>query len=179
MKKHLFLLLSGLFILQGCALQVGVLNPHPDFEIKDTNKSIRLEIDDKIPNNFPVPEYSGIKNSKVTGWHSSLINGFNNGFKPFFTINNGELKSDYVLKILKTDIRFIPVSVNGYNTSTALKVQISFKATLIDNSGNEAESFSDTASSDKMIYHKGEEDEAVENAISIMYKIIANKFFNH
>jgi len=176
-KLNLFILIAIIIILQGCALQVGLLNPKPNLDLKKTNQSIHFVIDNGIQNSFYIPKYSGIKKSKVTDWRTSLKNGFNNGFKDFYKINTAKTNSDFILKLLKTDVKFIPTSMSGYNNLTVLKVQIKFKAQLLNSAGEELNKVAGTAVSKKTINIKGQENKVVENAIENMYKIISEKFF--
>lgn len=177
MKRNLIILVTALFIFQGCALQTGLLNPQPELGLTKTDKSINLVLDNKVPDNFTVPEYAGVKNSKVTLWRSSLHNGFKNGFQPFYKIVKDDKNSDLTIKLSEAGIKFIPVSVSGYQNATALKVQLDFKATVSDNTVKHSETVTQIVFSDKMIYHKGEEQEAVSKAIEKMYQTITDKSF--
>ncbi len=176
--KNLIALFTVLFIMQSCALHTGTVNPEPQMNLVNTGKSVYLDMGEEIPDNFMVPAYAGVKKSNVTGWRSSLQNGFNNGFGPFFAIADHKSAGDYILKLSKTELRFIPVSVSSYYNVTALKTQISFKAELYNQAGNKIADCSDTVFSKKEIYRKGEQEEAVKNAVERMYEKIGNLLFN-
>jgi hypothetical protein len=178
MKSKLFFYAIGIIILQGCAMQIGVLNPKPELNIPKTDQTLKLVINDKIENSFLIPEYSGIKTSEVENWHTSLQNGFKNGFNGFFKIDQNNSNPALTLKLLETNLKFVPTSVSGYNNTTVLNVEIEFKAELLNDKNEELNVFEGTAKSEKTINVKGQETEAVENAIENMYQMIAAKFFN-
>jgi len=178
MKTKILFLLVGFIIIHGCALQVGLMNPKPNINLSKTNQSLYLALGNDIRDSFTIPEYSTVRNSKVVEWHASLKNGFKNGFGEFYTISDKRQNSDLILKLLKADVKFIPTTVSGYSNTTILKVQIKFKTVLLNSKNEELSKITETAIAQKTINVKGQEDEAVENAIEIMYQIIANKLFN-
>ncbi len=175
-REYLFLLI-GLVILQSCAMHIGKMNPSPKLDLSKTEKSIFLALDNDIKDSFTIPEYSGIDNSDITDWRASLQSGFENGFKNFFTINATESGSDLILKLLKTDLKFIPVNVSGYNNSTVLNVEIDFSAELLDGNNQKINGIIDKAKSQKTINVKGRETAAIESAIENMYQLISTEFF--
>jgi len=177
MKLKIFFLVITIIFFQGCALQVGVLNPKPKLNIQISDKSLRLIIDDSIKNSFSIPEYSGIKKSGVSDWHISLKNGFDNGFNNFYKIKQNNANSDFILKLSQAELKFVPTSVSGYNNTTVLNVEIKFKAALLNSNDEKLNSMDGIAVSEKTINVKGREAEAVENAIENMYQTIAIKMF--
>ncbi len=177
MKVKLLIYLLIIILLQGCALQIGILNPNPVLKLSKSNKTIALLIDNNVDDSFLIPGYGGIKKSKVTGWHASLINGFKNGFNDYYRLVNAGDTADYILKLEKTELKLIPVSVSGYNNITVLNVEIKFKAVLLNSNNEILKEIEGVAKSEKTIKIKGEENEAIEDAIEKMYKLIAVKFF--
>ena len=177
MKTKLFISLITVFLIQGCVLEIGTLNPSPKLNLQKTNITLSLQIEDDIKDTFLIPDYSGIKKSKVSNWHKTLKAGFNNGFGKYFKLVNEKTKPDYLIKLNKTELIMIPTSVSGYNNTTALKVELKFRSTLLNKKGESINIINETAKSKKLIKTKGQEKKAVESAIEEMYKIIANKFF--
>ncbi len=179
MKTKLFYLSIGIFILQGCALHVGMVNPKPKLDLTGNDKSLYLVIDESVKNTFVVDKYSGVKKSKVTDWHASLRNGFENGFKNYFTLTQDKENNDFILKIAKAELKFIPVSINGYHPSTGLKAEIRFSAYLFDEIKRDVTIINKgVVTSDKIIRVKGQETEVVENAIEKMYQKIEKEIFD-
>ena len=174
--KILFFIIATIFF-QGCSMQVGLLNPKPKLDIPKSDQSLQLIIDNAVKNSYLIPEYSGIKNSKVTNWRASLKNGFDNGFNNFYKIRQNNTNSDFILKLSQADLKFIPASLSGYNNTTVLNVEIKFKAVLLNNNDEKLNSIDDIAVSEKTINVKGQEADAVGNAIENMYQTIAIKMF--
>ncbi len=178
MKKISILIAISALIFQGCALQTGVLNPHPDTNLVKTGKTIKQVLGEGVKNSFLIPEYNGIKNSKITDWHQTLTNGFENGFRKFYVIEKNNSTTDLTLKISKTDIKFIPVTLSGYNSSTVLKVQINFSAALFNKDGKEISKTDTSVFSKNTINCKGKEKEVVNDAVEKMYELIAKRLIS-
>ncbi len=177
MKTNQLLLIVGFILLQGCALHIDTINPQPETTMHKTGKSIKMEIGNGITDSFLLPEYAGVKKSIVTNWHTSLKNGFNNGFNRYFEINEHPRKTDFILKLTKTELSFNPANVTGYSTTTFLNVDLNYQAVLLDGNNNILKKAEGHVRSDKTINVKGEEKEAVKNTIEKMYVQIADKFF--
>jgi hypothetical protein len=176
-KNSSFLLFLGLMIIHGCAMQIGSMDPAPKLNLTKTNSTLYLDISNHIKNAFKIPEYSGVKNSEVKDWHTSLRKGFENGFKNFYTISQNKDHADLIIRLNQTDVQFTPISVSGYQNSTTLKAEIGFEALLLNQNDKVLKKITDIATAQKTINVKGQETEAVKNAIEIMYQKIAGEFF--
>jgi len=177
MKTKLLFFLIAIFLIQGCALEIGRLNPNPKLNLSKTSKTLSLLFSDDIKDAFLIPEYSGIKKSKVSNWHKTLEIGFNNGFGQYFILVDERVEPNYLIKLIKTELVFIPTTVSGYNNTTELKVEIKFQAKLLNEKKESLNIVDEIAKSSKQIKTKGQVKEAVESAVEDMYEIISNKFF--
>jgi len=179
MKKLLVITILGA-VFSGCALNVAATNPRPNFNIPQSGKTLSLVLDTNIGDAFTIPPSNGVTTTNVTGWHKTLRNGFENGFKDHYKLTGG--RTDLVLTLKRADMGFAPTSVlvdqRGENYGAAsIRSQIVYNAQLVSSDGTIIGSSANTAESKKSITDPKEMSQSVGDAVESMYEIIADEIF--
>jgi hypothetical protein len=191
MKKILFLIATILVTIPSCfafTLKVTALNPKPNLALKNSKEKIYFLIDKNVEDNYVVPKQSGITKTNVSEWHTSLINGFKNGFSDFFTIVNDLSEADFILKISKADFEWTPAATrtnvsgsSGYVSSTtsvsSIRAQVTFKAQLVNKNGDIVKQCANTVIAKKVASGFKDVNPTVASALESMYEYIGNDFF--
>ncbi len=156
----------------GCSLTVKEVNPVPNIELPSDELNVKLKLDKSIKDEFIIPAKDGTIQVEVTGWRSSLENGFNNGFAEY---QSGSEKGDITLKIKKADLRWIAAAVSSDNRARAFRAVIDYKVDMIDTNNEVIKTLIGTATA--MEVSTGILEGTVADAVKIMYEDIVVKLF--
>ena len=189
MKKLSLLIAILLVTFPSCfALKITVLNPKPNLALKNSKEKIFFQIDNKIEDNYVIPSRNGIARTKVSDWHTSLINGFRNGFSDFFTIVDDPAEADLILKLSKTDLEWTPVAtktnvtgtgsaITSTTTVSTIRSQITFRAQLVNKDGEIVKQCANTVIAKNVASRTKDFNLNVESALESMYEYVGNDFF--
>ena len=175
--KKILIVISTMIILQGCSLKVIQMDPTPNININESDKSIALVLNERIKEKFEISENRGIKKAEVEGWRKSLRAGFNNAFSDYYSINEDANNADLVLILKRADIEFSPTSVATNVGVTSLETHITFNSQLKNNKGKVIERLAKTANSKGSITDPSHVTDNVETAVESMYELIAEDMF--
>lgn len=180
MKKNTVLIAILALILQGCGpLQVNLMNPNPNLDLKESKQKIILLINDGILNEFQIPQKNGVRTTDVTEWHSSLKKGFENGFKDYYTIVENKEDADLILTLTRADLEFVPAAVSGSYGVVAINAQIDFKAILKNKNNEVLNSDAGTSVSKNSTNQPSQATSVVESSVESMYEILAKEIFGN
>jgi hypothetical protein len=185
MRKTLILIATLLATIPSyCALKITALNPKPNLALKSSNEKIFILIDKNVEDSYMIPKQGGIKKTNVTDWHTSLINGFKNGFSDFFIIVDDASEADLILKLSKAEIEWAPAGtrtvVSGGSSSTVVshvRSQVTFNAQLVNKNGDILKQCANTVVSKKVAFKRKDINPNAASALESMYEYIANDFF--
>jgi hypothetical protein len=161
--------------MAACAVPVHALNPKPNVDLDRSDRSLGLQLDPAVHDQFVVHAEDGYKPMTVEHWHETLMNGFANGYGEAFTLAKGPSQG-LVLEIAEAEPEMTRAAVNADSSAAATAVQIHFKARLRSANAVVCRSHG-TVSSKKAVGMAWEIPNAVSSAIETMYEAIARDCF--
>jgi uncharacterized lipoprotein YbaY len=168
--KTTTLLASGLFgaivLLSGCSLSVGPSSPHPNVMVRADDAPAALALGPSVQESFVIPRTGAINPVNVTGWRTTLENGFHNAFP--------EGGGGRTLEILQADLGFSPRAINQAGTA-AVSANIRFKARLLSATGEELGVLAGTAQAPEVATRPGDTTANAGKAVEAMYEMLANQ----
>lgn len=122
-------------MVAGCGLMLGELrvdpaSPHPNIDLTAAQAPHTLELDPGIVDSFVVPKTDSVNDVPVSGWRTTLMRGFASGFK--------DSSSNRSLRLRDLQLSFSPVAL-GPGGTAAVRATIRFKASVLDENGEEVE----------------------------------------
>jgi hypothetical protein len=124
------LIVAGCGSMLGAELRVDPASPHPNIDLLPTQMPHTLELDPSIMDAFVVPKTDAVNEVPVSGWRSTLMRGFTSGF-----IGGSSHRS---LRLRDLQLSFSPVAL-GPGGTAAVRATIRFKASVLDENGEEVE----------------------------------------
>jgi hypothetical protein len=136
--------------LSGCAsaLTAAVGNPRPNVALfSQSGKSMRLAITESVvdelalwdpPGNLDSDTYaipghdphaSSEPDYKVSGWRTTLKNGFENGLRDYFKLVPISSPADFTLEVMRAELQFLRRPRHG------ISVVLTYKARLVSGAG--------------------------------------------
>ncbi len=165
---------SGLVfvVLSGCTASVrgSAAVPRPRIDLPASNLSLGLDAR-SVPDQFTIPEQSGIRAIEVEGWRTTVQAGFRNGPARFFAAGQ---PPDYTLKFLSVDLVYVPVAVRRDGGAVQVVAQVSYMAQLVDKAGQVTARTRGEATS-KSSWQSYESERVAAEAVAAMYEDIADR----
>lgn len=117
-----------------CAAGVVVpsADPHPTLHLAKHSESIGLRIEFAVADEVEHGREPGVPAVKILGFHTTLQNGFENAFKPFFA-ELGGVRSDIVIEISRADPHFLPDEGAVLGEGAAVRAIVEYEARMIAN----------------------------------------------
>jgi len=170
----------GVLLSLGCiatpVARVARSSPKPNIDLPERNLALGLTLDEQVKDAFKVPRRSGIPETEVTAWRTTLERGFHNGLGTFFRTK--EEKSELTLQLVEVDLEFVPSAVNGYGQAAAAEAHVRYKARLLDAVGNVVRRSSGTVTSKRSTGDHNEFTLVALSAVETMYERIASDLFS-
>jgi hypothetical protein len=167
--------LTALLFATGCTLSVAAGNPRPNLDLPESQTALALELDPAVRDAFQIPGRSGMNETHVEAWRTTLERGFSNGFRSSFKTDGGK---DLVLQVVEAELEFAPTAVTAKGGPVAVEAQIRYKARLVDAQGNVVRRSTGTVASKRSTSKAAEITSISESAVESMYEKIASDVFS-
>lgn len=190
-----------LFLIGACssAMVVDSTTPRPVPDVAVPAHGYELTLSDRIPDEFDLRSHGQVKAAKVSGWHTTLLRGFQ---ATFGTIDTSESDGQaWRLRITHSRLTFESrkrraavtlLASNGGGTLIAhgsrsspktprvggvVVARISFACELLSPEGERVGSAEATVYSEKSVREAGTPSEATKEAVEAMYEEMVRQLF--
>jgi len=168
---------AACFGLQEEAVRVRALDPRPLIDLPDSQHVLTLEIDGTVPDQYVIPEQSGVTPVPVESWHTSLRNGFINGLGRFF--RGGTTSARYKLVILRAALDYVPTAMLARGSrvvgAAAVQARLRYMVRVVGPTGEVLARDSGEAFSTNQWTDVGGSSSTAAEAIGAMYQSISKQ----
>jgi hypothetical protein len=170
----------GVLLSLGCVsapvAHIAKSSPKPNIDLPERNLALGLALDEQVKDAFKVAPRSGLPETEVTAWRTTLEKGFHNGLGTAF--HTKEPKAELTLQLVEAELEFVPSAVDAYGRAAAAEAHIRYKARLLDASGNVLRRSSGTVPSKRSTGDHNEYTLVAKSAVETMYERISSELFS-
>ena len=168
--------LISLLFLMDCAFSIPELQPRPNVPVVTQGKpALSLRIAGEVRDTFEVQGKNGIMGSQVLNWHTSLKNGFRAGFRDIFQVDQ---PGGYTIELTRVEPEVVTAADSAQVGVVAVRVQITYRAALIDANGQVVKVAAETVSSKSAITMRPDVPAGYASAIESMFEDMGQKLFS-